>query len=69
MSKLNLNCVLTFFLFHSEFQNLSSGRMIVCAEERNDLYYLSGLGPSFGRRFDRNVSISAVSNSDVMLWH
>ena len=62
----DLNCAVTFFPSHCVFQDLSLGRMIGNAEERNGLYYLSGVcSPS---RLN-NVSLSVTSNSDVMLWH
>ena len=39
----DLNCAVTFFPSHCVFQDLSLGRMIGNAEERNGLYYLSGV--------------------------
>lgn len=47
---------------HCEFQDISSRRITESAEERNGLYYLTGVRSSFGQRSLRNVPFSAVSN-------
>ena len=69
MSKLtkDLNCSVTFFPFCCKFQNLSSERMIRNVEERNGLYYLSGVG--FPSKPKLPTVFSLFSNSNVLLWH
>ena len=65
----DLNCVVTFFSSHCEFQDRSSGKMIGIAEKKDGLYYLLGARDSSRAKSQNKMSTSVISNSDVMLWH
>lgn len=65
----DINCKMTLCLSHCEFQDLSSGKMIGSAEEKDDLYYLSITGDSSRCQSPNSLSLSVMSSSDVRLWH
>ncbi|KAH9735881.1 protein kinase domain-containing protein [Citrus sinensis] len=47
----------------------SSGKMIGITEKKDGLYYFSGVGDSSRVKLQNKMSMSVVSNSDIMLWH
>ena len=65
----DMNCVVTFFSSHCEFQDRSSGKMIGIAEKKDGLYYFSRVGDSNRVKLQNKMSMPVVSNSDIMLWH
>jgi len=65
----DMNCVVTFFSSHCEFQDRSSRKMIGIAEKKYGLYYFSGVRDSSRVKSQNKMSMSVVSNSDIMLWH
>ena len=65
----DMNCVVTFFSSHGEFQDRSLGKMIGIAERKDGLYYFSGVGDSGRVKSQNKMFTSVVSHSDIMLWH
>lgn len=64
----DLNCAVTFFPSHYEFEDLTLGRMIGSAE-KGTAYIISVVLVPLCQRSLPNVSFSVVSEFDVMLWH
>ena len=66
----NHQCQDNFYSSYCEFQNLTTGRMIGSAKEKDGLYYFDD-GPGLSRQF-QSTSVNSVSISkenDIMLWY
>ena len=60
---------MTFCPSYCEFQDLSSWKTIVSAEEERGLYYITKHGQALGFRSHIKSSLSTISVSEPMLWH
>ena len=63
----DLNCSVTFFPSCCKIQDLTSGRTIGNAEEKNGLYYLSEI--DLPLKSKSPIALSIFSDSNVQLWH
>ena len=63
-------CRANFYSSYCEFQNLTTGRMIRRAKEKDGLHYFDD-GPDLSRQF-QSTSVNSVyvsKENDIMLWH
>ena len=67
----DLQCQTNFYSSYCEFQELTTGRMIGSAEEKDGLYYFDD-GSNSSRRCQstclNSFSVDVSKENDIMLW-